>query len=46
MNSKATIEQAFANITKEVSNPNTWDWIQPIRGVKYYYYTLVRYFTR
>ena len=46
MNSKDTIEKAFANITRDVGDPNMFDWIKPIRGVKYYYYTIVRYFTR
>ena len=46
MNSKETLEKAFANITREVGNPYSWDWIQPVRGVKYYYLTVMRYFTR
>ncbi len=46
MNSKDTIEKAFANVTKDVSNPNLFDWIQPGRSLKYYYLTLIRFFTR
>lgn len=46
MSSKETIDKAFANITKDVSNPNLFDWIQPIRGLKYYYLKFIRYLTR
>ena len=46
MNSKDTIEKAFANVVKEVSNPNMFDWIQPIRGIRYYYLKLRRLLTR
>ena len=46
MSSKDTIEKAFANITKDVGNPNLFDWIEPRRGIKYYYLKLVRFFTR
>ena len=46
MNSKDTIDKAFANVTKEVGNPNLFDWIQPLRGIKYYYLRFCRYFTR
>jgi hypothetical protein len=46
MSSKDTIQKAFGGIPNEVVPSFDLDWIRPIRGVKYYYYKLVRYFTR
>lgn len=46
MSSKEIIEKAFVNVTKEVSDPNIWNWIQPLRGLKYYYLRLVRFYIR
>jgi hypothetical protein len=46
MPSRDILEKAFGNIPKEVVPSLNLDWINPIRGVKYYWHMAVRYFTR
>jgi hypothetical protein len=46
MSSKDTIEKAFGNFNKELPGSFDWDWIPSVRGFKYYYLKIVRFFTR
>jgi len=43
MSQKDTIEKAYGNIPKEISNPfSIFDWVPEFRGVKYYFAKLRR----
>jgi hypothetical protein len=46
MSQKDTIEKAYGSIPKEVGYNIEFFEIPTIRGVKYYFHKLVRFFTR
>ena len=46
MSSKDTIDKAYGNMPKEVNFSFELDWIPGARGLKYYWYKLVRKVTR
>ena len=47
MTTKETINRAYGSIPKEVnSNFDFFDWIPTYRGIKYYWYKFIRFFTR
>jgi len=46
MSQKETIDRAYGSIPKEVVPTFDLDWIPAIRGIKYYWYTMIRKFTR
>ena len=46
MTQKQTIDRAYGSIPKEVTPAFDLDWIPAIRGIKYYWYTMIRKFTR
>lgn len=46
MSSKETFEKAYGNFSKELPVTGNWDWIPTLRGVKFYYLRLVRFWTR
>lgn len=37
-----TLDKAYGNIPKEVGLVDVFDWVPPYRGLKYYWYKLVR----
>ena len=46
MSQKETIEKAFGSIPKEIVPFFDLDWIPTFRGVKFYWYKLIRKVTR
>lgn len=46
MSRKETFEKAYGNLPKELPGSVDWDWIPTMRGLKYYYLRLTRFFTR
>ena len=47
MTQKETIERAYGNVPKELpGNISFFDWLPTWRGVKYYWYKLIRKITR
>jgi hypothetical protein len=46
MNKDETIRKAYGSIPKEVGVNLDLDWLPTIRGIKYYWYKLVRKATR
>jgi len=43
---KNTIDRAYGNIPKEVGPGDIFDWFPTYRGLRYYWYKLVRQVTR
>ena len=46
MSSKDVINRAYGNMPKEVGFTVNWDFIPTWRGIKYYWYKLIRKVTR
>jgi hypothetical protein len=46
MTTKETLDKAYGNVPKEVGLNVDWDWFPTWRGVKYYYYKMLRRLTR
>ena len=46
MSGKDTIEKAYGSIPREVGFGLDMNWIPTFRGVKYYWYKLIRKVTR
>jgi hypothetical protein len=46
MSVKDTLDRAYGSIPKETTPYIELDWVQPFRGVKYYWLILVRKFKR
>jgi hypothetical protein len=45
MSNKDTIEKAYGNFNKEIPGTFILEWLPTMRGFKYYYLKLVRFFT-
>ena len=44
---KDTLDKAYGNMPKEVGfENNLFDWLPTLRGIKYYWYKLIRKATR
>jgi len=43
---KETLDKAYGNVPREVGFNTSWDFIPTWRGVKYYWYKLIRKVTR
>jgi hypothetical protein len=47
MSAKETIDKAYGNVPKEVGfGDSLFDWLPTLRGIKYYWLKLIRFFTR
>ena len=46
MSSKETLDKAYGNMPREVGFSVDWGFIPTWRGVKYYWYKLIRKVTR
>lgn len=46
MSQKETIERAYGSIPREATPMFDFDWMPSTRGVKYFWYKMLRYFTR
>ena len=46
MTTKETLDKAYGNVPKEVGYTMDWNFLPTLRGVKYYWYKLIRKVTR
>ena len=46
MTTKETLDKAYGNVPKEVGFALDLDWLPTIRGIRYYWYKLIRKITR
>jgi hypothetical protein len=47
MNKDETLRKAYGSIPKEVGySSDIFDWVPTVRGIKYYWYKIVRKITR
>ena len=45
MKASEVLDKAYSNIPKEVGLNVDFEWV-PLRGIKFYWFKLVRFFTR
>jgi hypothetical protein len=46
MSSKDTLDKAYGNVPKEIGFNAEWGFVPNWRGIKYYWYKLIRKVTR
>lgn len=47
MSTKETLDKAYGNVPREVGfGDSLYEWLPTPRGIKYYWYKLIRFITR